>query len=298
MRAVTTASLRVVPGLLSHAVSATLAAMPAAAPASTRRRRPRPDPFGYDPEVHARVRPIAEFFYRRYWRVQSDGIEHVPGHGAALIVSNHSGGIPFDATMIATAIDLEHPQHRLVRFLYDRFVASMPLVGEFYNKMGSTVASFQNARRLLETGALVGIFPEGVEGVAKGIWKSYQMQRFHHGFVRLSLQLRVPIIPTAVVGAEEIYPVIGKWKNLGPLKALLNIPYVPVTPLFPLLGPLGMIPLPTKWHIRFGAPIRFYESRRVARLPQAKMVHALDERVRQQIQSMVHELLAARESVF
>jgi 1-acyl-sn-glycerol-3-phosphate acyltransferase len=270
-----------------------------AAPASgVPRRRPRPDPFGYDPELHARIRPVAEFLYRRYWRVETDGIEHIPSRGAALLVSNHSGGIPFDATMIATAIDLDHPQHRLVRFLYDRFVASMPLVGDFYNRMGSTVASLQNARRLLETGALVGIFPEGVEGVAKGIWESYHLQRFHSGFVRLSLQLRVPIIPTAVVGAEEIYPVIGKWKRLGPLKELLNIPYVPVTPLFPLLGPLGMIPLPTKWHIRFGAPIHFYENRRVSPTPPPRTVHALAERVRRQIQSMVHQLLADRESVF
>jgi 1-acyl-sn-glycerol-3-phosphate acyltransferase len=272
--------------------------MPAAAPSATRRRRARPDPFGYDPQLHARIRPVAEFFYRRYWRVQTDGIEHIPGHGAALLVSNHSGGIPFDATMIATAIDLEHPQQRLVRFLYDRFVASMPYVGEFYNRMGSTVASFQNARRLLETGALVGIFPEGVDGVAKGIWESYHLQRFHSGFVRLSLQLRVPIIPTAVVGAEEIYPVIAKWKRLGPLKELLSIPYVPVTPLFPWLGPLGVIPLPTKWRIRFGAPIRLYEHRRGPRPPQARTVHTLAERVRRQIQAMVHELLAQRESVF
>jgi 1-acyl-sn-glycerol-3-phosphate acyltransferase len=274
-----------------------------AAPAAVRttrrtKRRPARDLFGYDPEVHARLRPVAEFLYRRYWRVQAAGIEHVPGNGAALIVSNHSGAIPFDATMIATAIDLEHPQHRLVRFLYDRFVAAMPYVGEFYNKMGSSVASFQNARCLLEAGEVVGIFPEGVEGVAKGIWESYHLQRFHHGFVRLSLQLGVPIIPTAVVGAEEIYPVIGKWKNLGPLKELLNVPYVPVTPLFPWFGLLGMIPLPTKWHIRFGAPIRFYENRRIPRAPQPRTVHALAERVRRQVQGMVHELLAERESVF
>lgn len=268
------------------------------ASAPARRRRKHIDPFGYDPAVHARIRPLAEFLYRRYWRVRCDGIQHVPGQGAALIVSNHSGGIPFDATMIATAIDLEHPQHRLVRFLYDRFVASMPFVGQFYDKMGSTVASFQNAGRLLETGALVGIFPEGVEGVAKGIWESYHLQRFHHGFVRLSLQLRVPIIPAAVVGAEEIYPVIGKWTTLGPLKALLNVPYVPVTPLFPLLGPLGMIPLPTKWHIRFGEPIRFYENRRIPRTPPPRTIHTLAERVRRHVQGMVHALLAERESVF
>ena len=284
--------------MLRAALFANMRGMLASAPAPPRRRKPKADPFGYDPALHARVRPLAEFLYRRYWRVQTDGIEHIPGRGAALIVSNHSGGIPFDATMIATAVDLEHPQHRLVRFLYDRFVASMPYIGEFYDKMGSTVASSQNARRLLETGALVGIFPEGVQGVAKGIWESYHLQRFHHGFVRLSLQLRVPIIPTAVVGAEEIYPVIGKWKNLGPLKELLNVPYVPVTPLFPLFGLLGMIPLPTKWHIRFGAPIRLYEGRRTPQAPQRRAVHALAERVRREVQGMVHELLAERDSVF
>jgi 1-acyl-sn-glycerol-3-phosphate acyltransferase len=167
-----------------------------------------------------------------------------------------------------------------------------------YNRLGSTVASLANARRLLESGALVGIFPEGVEGVAKGIWQSYRLQRFHTGFIRLSLELRLPIIPTAVVGAEEIYPVIGKWERLGPLKQLLNVPYVPVTPLFPLFGIFGMIPLPTKWHIRFGAPIRFYTNPRLTRTQTSKTVHRLADRVRTQLQGMVHELLAERESVF
>lgn len=273
-------------------------------PSSAVRRARRParvvaaDAFGYDPAFHARIRPLAEFLYRRYWRVQTDGLEHVPASGAALIVGNHSGGIPFDATMIGTAIDLDHPQHRLVRFLYDRFVAAMPLVGDFYNRVGATVASSQNARRLLEGGALVGIFPEGVEGVAKGIWESYRLRPFHTGFIRLSLQLRVPIIPTAVVGAEEIYPVIGKWQRLGPLKELLNVPYIPVTPLFPLLGIIGMVPLPTKWHIRFGRPMRFYESERLPRRPSRSAIRALAERVRRRTQAMVHELLAERESVF
>ena len=261
-------------------------------------RRPHPDPLGYDPDFHARVRPLAEFLYRRYWRVHTDGLEHVPDAGAALIVSNHSGAIPLDATMIGTAVDLDHPAHRLVRFLYDRFVAGMPLVADFYRRMGSTVASFQNGQRLLQTGALVGIFPEGVDGVAKGIWRSYRLQRFHTGFVRLSLLLHVPIIPTAVVGAEETYPVIAKWERLGPLKQMLNVPYVPVTPLFPLLGVLGIIPLPTKWHIRFGEPIRLYTDPKLPRTLPPKTARELAERVRVHIQSMVHELLAERESIF
>jgi 1-acyl-sn-glycerol-3-phosphate acyltransferase len=273
--------------------------MPLSAVAPARRQpRQHRDPFGYDPAFHARVRPLAEFFYRRYWRVHTEGFENVPASGAALIVSNHSGAIPFDASMIGTAIDLDHPQHRLVRFLYDRFVAAMPLMGDFYNRMGSAVASFHNGRRLLEMGALVGIFPEGVDGVAKGIWRSYRLQRFHTGFVRLSLLLRVPIIPTVVVGAEEIYPVIGKWERLGPLKDVLNVPYVPVTPLFPWLGLLGVIPLPTQWHIRFGAPIRLYADQRLPRNPPPKILRELTERVRVRMQSMLHELLAVRQSIF
>jgi 1-acyl-sn-glycerol-3-phosphate acyltransferase len=258
----------------------------------------RPDPFGYDPAFAARLRPLSEFFYRRYWRVCTDGLEHVPNTGAALLVGNHSGGIPLDAAMIGAAIDLEHPQHRVVRFLYDRFVAGMPFLGALYNRMGSVVASFHNARRLLAMGELVGVFPEGVEGVAKGIWHRYELQPFHSSFVRLSLLLRAPIIPTAVVGAEETYPVIGKWEHLGPLKDLLNVPYIPVTPLFPWLGAIGMIPLPTKWYIRFGAPIRLYAGTRLRRAPSSATAAKLAERVRRHVQAMVHELLAQRESIF
>ncbi|HVN87311.1 MAG TPA: lysophospholipid acyltransferase family protein [Candidatus Binatia bacterium] len=265
--------------------------------ALARPRRRRPDPFGYDPAFHRRVRPYAEFLYRRYWRVQVDGLNHVPGSGPALIVGNHSGGIPFDASMIATAVDLDHPQHRLVRFLYDRFVADMPYVGPAYNRLGAVPASYLTAYRVLQTGALVGIFPEGVAGVAKGVGQRYRLQRFHTGFIRLSLTLQVPIVPVAVVGAEEIYPVIGKWTQLGPLKEMLNVPYIPITPLFPLFGLLGVVPLPTKWHIRFGEPIRLYLDPKL-RAARRQTATRLAEQVRRRIQAMVHEMLAARESLF
>jgi 1-acyl-sn-glycerol-3-phosphate acyltransferase len=259
---------------------------------------PTSDPFGFDPEFFARVRPLAEFFYRRYWRVKCDGVEHIPAEGPALIVGNHSGGIPFDATMIVTAVDREHPQHRLVRFLYDRFVARMPIIGPYYNRLGAALASFENAERLLEMGDLVGIFPEGVEGVAKSIRQRYHVQPFHSGFVRLSLLHRAPIIPVAVVGAEEIYPVIGKWERLGPLKDLLNVPYVPLTPLFPWFGLLGVVPLPTRWRIRFGAPLRPYEGRPLRNPLSTRSVRSHAEQVRRRIQGMLHALLADRESFF
>ncbi|MBI4518237.1 MAG: acyltransferase family protein [Deltaproteobacteria bacterium] len=266
------------------------------APSSTRSHRRRvTDPFGYDPDFHERARPWFEFFYRRYWRVHSEGLEQVPLSGAALIIGNHSGGLPLDAAMIATAVDLEHPTHRLVRFLYDRFVTDMPLLGDAYDRLGAAPASYRNAYRLLQAGALVGIFPEGVAGVAKGIGQRYRVQRFHTGFIRLSVSLQVPIIPVAVVGAEETYPVIGKWTRLGPLKEILNVPYIPITPLFPLFGVLGAVPLPTKWHIRFGPPIQPDPALRAARRQTAAR---LAERVRRRIQAMLHEMLAARESLF
>jgi len=255
-----------------------------------------PDPFGYDPRIHAQVKPIAEFFYRRYWRVTADGIARVPGHGPVLVVGNHSGGIPIDAAMLVTALDLDHPQHRLLRCLYDRFVADMPFMGEFYNKLGSVVASYENAQTLLRRGDAVGIFPEGVAGVAKGIGRRYQLQRFHTGFIRLSLEFQAPIVPVAIVGAEETYPVIGKWKAAGMLTKLLNVPYIPVTPFFPLLGVLGTIPLPTRWHIRFGEPVHPYRRKRTP--PTRREIATLCEKVRRQIQGMLHELLAERDSVF
>lgn len=269
-------------------------------PATYRRtappRRPRraADPFGYDRDFHRQMRPFFEFLYRRYWRVRAEGLENVPSSGPVLIVANHSGGIPFDAAMLATAIELDHPRPRLVRFLYDRFVAGMPVVGTMYKRLGAVLASYPNARTLLERGEAVGIFPEGVEGVAKGIGHRYQLQSFRTGFVRLSLELRVPVVPACVVGAEEIYPVIGKWQS-GLLKQVLSVPYVPLTPFFPLLGPFGMLPLPTRWQIRFGEPIRFEVG---TRTDSRRVLTACSEQVRRKIQGMVHELLARRESLF
>ena len=259
-----------------------------------RRRR---DPFGYDPRMHARMRPVLRFFYDRYWRVKVDGTEHLPAKGAALIVSNHSGAIPIDAAMLSAAMEFAVKPPRLLRFLFDRFVSDMPLVGDFYRKVGAVPASYENGLALLQQGDLVGIFPEGVAGVAKGYGQRYRLQDFRTGFVRMSIEARVPIIPVAVVGAEEAYPLIGKLERLGPLGSLLHVPYLPVTPLFPLLGPLGVIPLPSRWEIRFGPPIRFYDDLKHLRVsPRTSRLLAQD--VRRQLQNMVHALLADRDSLF
>lgn len=277
---------------------------PARAPAAAdpgakpRARRARgapaapPDEFGLDPEFRERVLPIFRLLYEKYWRVDTSGVGNVPRSGPTILVSNHSGALPFDATMIACALhEGRHP--RAARFLYDRFVDNLPFVPQFYQRAGGVLASHANAERLLECGELVGLFPEGVAGLSKLYSERYVLQPFSSGFVRLALRYRAAIVPVAVVGAEEIYPLVGRARAIG---KLVGIPYLPVTPFFPLLGPLGMIPLPTKWRIRFGKPIVFDGSRR--RSHDGTTVRALAEQVRLRIQQMVRRLLRQRDGVF
>jgi 1-acyl-sn-glycerol-3-phosphate acyltransferase len=261
----------------------------------TRRRSPAdtaPDEFGLDPEFRARVLPIFRLLYEKYWRVEASGVRNVPRTGPTILVANHSGAIPFDATMIACALHTaRHP--RATRFLYDRFVDNLPFVPQFYQRAGGVVASHANAERLLEKGELVGLFPEGVSGLSKLFSERYVLQPFSSGFVRLALRYHATIVPVAVVGAEEIYPLVGRVRAIG---KLVGIPYMPVTPFFPLLGPLGMIPLPSKWMMRFGTPITLDVSARHSR--DGTTIRALAEQVRVRIQRMVRTLLRRRDGVF
>lgn len=256
------------------------------------RERPVPDEFGLDPEFRSRALPLFRLLYEKYWRVDARGTRLVPKSGPVVLVSNHSGALPFDATMISCALEeARHP--RPARFLYDRFVENLPWVPELYRKAGGVVASRENAARLLAKGELVGLFPEGVSGLSKLYSERYVLQPFSGGCVRLALRFGAPIVPVAVVGAEEIYPLVGRLKGIG---ELLGAPYLPVTPFFPLLGPLGLIPLPSKWRIRFGKPIVLAPAE-PDRLD-GTAVRALAEQVRRRVQGMVRALLKERESVF
>lgn len=250
------------------------------------------DEFGFEPEFRARAMPLFRLLYEKYWRVDARGARNVPRSGPAILVSNHSGALPFDATMIACALEeARHP--RAARFLYDRFVENLPFVPDFYRKAGGVVASRENAERLLEKGELIGLFPEGVSGLSKLYSERYVLQPFSGGCVRLALRYGAPIVPVAVVGAEEIYPLVGRLKSIG---KLLGAPYLPVTPFFPLLGPLGLIPLPSKWRIRIGKPI-VLDQAACERLD-ATAVRALAEQVRRRVQGMVRRLLEERDSIF
>lgn len=212
------------------------------------------DESGFDPDFHASViMPLARTLYREWFRVQMRGLAHVPDAGPALVVANHSGVLPFDGIMLHTGLFDEHPKHRNLRLLGADLVYAIPGLGNLARKSGHTRAYPEEAERLLAAGELVGVFPEGFKGIGKPFSDRYQLQRFGRGgFAATAIHAGVPIIPCAIVGAEEIYPMIG---NAGTVARILGLPYFPVTPLFPWLGPLGAIPLPSNWIIEFCPPV-------------------------------------------
>ncbi len=254
------------------------------------------DEFGFDSELTDKVfladmRPL----YERYFRVEVRGLANVPAHGGALLVGNHSGTLPLDSVMTQLALFDNHPSHRHLRMLGADLIFRTPVLGEFARKTGTTLACAADAENLLNRGELVGVWPEGFKGIAKPYAERYKLQRFGRGgFVSAALRTQAPIIPCSIVGAEEIYPMIG---NLKSLARLLGLPYFPVTPTFPWLGPLGLIPLPSKWVIELGEPIRT-DTYRPDAADDSLLVFNLTDEVRETIQQTLQRLLAERESVF
>jgi 1-acyl-sn-glycerol-3-phosphate acyltransferase len=258
-----------------------------------RRRSEEVDDFGFDPIYDQKLRPVLEFLYSRYFRVATTGIDRVPSRGRCLLVANHSGTLPLDGVMIKTAVKLEHPTPRDVRWLTEDFITHMPWLGSTMNRLGAVRAHQENAERLLAKEQLVAVFPEGVKGIGKLFGERYRLQRFGRGgFIKLALRTGTPVVPVAVVGAEEIYPLVGRAESVG---KLLGMPYVPITPFFPVLGILGALPLPTKWYIRFGKPIRLNAMDDEARYVRARL-EAM--RVRRRLQAMVTRLKQRRKSLF
>ena len=209
---------------------------------------------GFDPEFNQAVlMPVVRPLYRTWFRVKLRGIENVPSQGCGLVVANHSGVLPFDAIMLQVGVLDEHPAARNLRLLSADLVYSVPLLGRLARISGHVPARPAEAEHLLNAGELVGVFPEGFKGTGKPFANRYQLQRFGRGgFARTALKTGAPIIPCAIVGAEEIYPMVADWEELA---ARLKLPYFPITPLFPWFGPLGAIPLPSKWIIEFCDPV-------------------------------------------
>jgi 1-acyl-sn-glycerol-3-phosphate acyltransferase len=253
------------------------------------------DEFGFDPELTEQVfHPILRVLYRDWFRTEVLGVEHLPETGAGLVVGNHSGTVALDAVMLSVALHDRHPHHRHLRLLGADLVFRMPFVSELARKSGATVACNADAERLLTSGELVGVFPEGFKGIGKRYSDRYKLQRFGRGgFVSAALRTGTPIIPVAIVGAEEIYPMLS---NVKPLARLLGLPYFPITPTFPWLGPLGLVPLPSKWLIQFCPPIPTAHLTDQADDP--LVVYNLADQVRETIQANLHTLLQRRPDPF
>jgi 1-acyl-sn-glycerol-3-phosphate acyltransferase len=253
------------------------------------------DDFGLDPVYAENWRPLLDFLYQSYWRVETTGMENLPDHGRALIVANHSGTLPYDGAMIMYAVRYNHPAHRDIRPLVEDFVFHFPFIGVALNRIGCVRACQENAERLLANEQVVAVFPEGIKGIGKLYRRRYQLQRFGRGgFVKLALKSRAPVIPTSVVGAEEVHPMLAQvtW-----LAKYLGIPYIPITPTFPWLGLAGAVPMPSKWYIRFGEPMDLASQYGAEAHQDRILVNRLTEEVRSTIQGMVDETLLARRSV-
>jgi 1-acyl-sn-glycerol-3-phosphate acyltransferase len=244
---------------------------------------------GHDPLFLEQTAPLLEFLWSRYFRVRLLGLENVPDQGPALLVANHSGGIPYDGTMLLYGIHRDHPRHRRVRPLVANFVFRAGWMSRVVARIGGVRASTETALPLLAAGELVAVFPEGLKGVGKLYRERYRLARFGRGgFARLAREARVPMLPVAIVGAEEIHPVIGK---ITALAAPLGLPYIPITPTFPWLGPFGLLPVPTKWTIQIGAPVPAPDPDDVQSTSRAA------EAVRSAIDTMIADLLAQRRSI-
>jgi len=255
----------------------------------------REDEWGFDEEFADLVLPFLDFLYDRWWRVRTLGAGNVPGHGRALMVANHAGILPWDATMISMGLLREHPLPRYPRFLVLDWAFSLPWVSVAIRKVGGVAASPFNALRLLESDQLVAVFPEGVKGTGKPFRERYRLQRFGRGgFVELALRTGSSIVPVAVVGSEEIYPKLGESASLA---RAIGSPFFPLTPLFPWLGPAGVVPLPSRWLIEFCEPIPTAHHGPDA-ADDRSLVLELSEQVRDTIQAKLLENVVRRGPAF
>lgn len=257
-----------------------------------RYRSEQVDDFGLDPAYEARVMPAFEAAYHRYFRVKTLGIDRIPVDRGVLLVCNHSGTLPWDGAMLKTAVRLEHPARPDLRWLTEDYVYHAPFVGAFFSRIGGVRACPENAERLLAQRHPVAVFPEGIKGTGKPFSQRYRLQRFGRGgYIKLALRMGVQILPVAIVGSEETYPLLYKIK---PFAKALGLPFVPVTPTFPWLGPLGAVPLPSRWRIEVGEPVSELDDYDAAAAADPTVVNQLNERVRSRLQAMLDSGVAAR----
>ncbi|MGQ9896744.1 MAG: lysophospholipid acyltransferase family protein [Acidobacteriota bacterium] len=248
------------------------------------------DPWGLHPGTARYGYSLFAWLYRHYWRVQTYGIEHVPP-GRVLLIGNHSGQLPIDGAMVAVAMLLEANPPRLCRAMVERWFTTVPLLGNFIQRGGAIVGDPLNCERLLQKGEAILVFPEGARGSGK-VWKDrYKLVRFGLGFMRLALSTNTPVVPFGVIGGEEQAP---SFMDCKPLARLLGMPYFPITPTFPWLGLLGMIPFPTKYRIYFGEPLIF----RGDPDDRDEVIQRKVDRVKREIRRLIDRGLEEREGIF
>jgi 1-acyl-sn-glycerol-3-phosphate acyltransferase len=275
-------------GNIRSALAAIYEAMRAGYASGARKPQDLPDS-GHDPAFIERAAPLLEFLWSKYFRVRLLGLENIPDEGPALLVANHSGGIPYDGTLLMYGVHRDHPRHRRVRPLVANFAFRSGWMSQVVARVGGVRASTETALPMLADGQLLAVFPEGLRGVGKLYRERYHLARFGRGgFARLARNAGVPMIPVAIVGAEEIHPLVGK---LTALSAPLGLPYIPITPTFPWLGPLGLLPVPTKWTIQIGQPVAAPAPDDLQGTTRAA------EEVRSAIDLMISDLLAQRRSI-
>lgn len=253
------------------------------------------DEFGMDEIAVRRAEPLLDFLLDRWWRADVDGLGNLPVSGPCLLVANHAGLLPWDGLAISHVVARWHPGGVRPRFLVADWLITLPFAQSTLARLGGVRACRENAERLLRGGQFVIAFPEGQKGAAKVFRERYRLQRFGRGgAVRMALETGVPLVPVGVVGAEEVHPVLFKVRLLG---GSLRRAFLPVTPTFPWLGPLGALPLPSKWVIRFGEPLA------IQRLApddarDELLVSRLTQELRDAIQRLVDEGLRSRPTVF
>lgn len=251
------------------------------------------DDFGRDPAWIEAWQPVFERLMHSVFRIRSEGLERLP-EGRAILVANHGGALPWDVVMLQAVLRQARAGAREIRPLIEDGLFNAPFLGTWLNRLGGVRASQENATRLLSQGECVAVFPEGLLGLGKRYRRRYKLQRFGRGgFVRLAIRTRTPIVPVAIVGAEDSAPLLARLDAAG---RSLGLPYLPVTPLFPLLGPLGFLPLPARWAIRIGEPV--YPATHVGDPDDATAVGDWTSRIRDVLQRDLRELQEARERVY
>jgi 1-acyl-sn-glycerol-3-phosphate acyltransferase len=246
--------------------------------------RPAPDPFGLSPAAVRRALPLLLALYRGWFRVESRGRENLPARGPALLAANHAGLLPFDGAMASLDVWLGTEPPRLPRALFDPFVTRLGPLRRAFEALGPVLASRANLAALLRAGELALVFPEGIDGIVKPMTKRYRLQTFRTGFVRAALAARAPVVPVAIVGSEDQAPIL--W-DVKPLARALGLPAAPITPTFPWLGPLGLVPLPVHYKIVYGEPIDLAEHCGPEGADDPILAAALARRVRRAVQRLL-----------